>query len=281
MAWRFPFLRTLGQSPGSVVSADVTAPTLAVVSAEDGSTVTATITAATATDTIRLFYRTAGAAWTTGLTRTGNGTISQTGLSDGEDYQFLALADQSGVYSMPSTVQFVRSYTAGAATLDPMEPYESINTILKEWLAGWFDGAAHTINQTEVTFPDCAIETDRFNPERPLDKPIVGADVDEDPTESAWWNPHGGRTRRAELDVLFFVAVSEKLARATGKSAGRYCDQLAGMMQALLSDRTHELAANGLHMVKPVEGARNVRIGHGMACKEIAAHFYADLVFKR
>lgn len=77
-----------------------TTPTLTVANAGTGTSATATL-AGDAGVTHRLFYRKAGAiAWTTGLTRVGNGTIAQTGLTAGS-YEFIAVSD-NGAYSLPS-----------------------------------------------------------------------------------------------------------------------------------------------------------------------------------
>jgi len=78
-------------------------PTLAVADDGDGVTVTATITDADAGATIHLLYRlTSGSAWTVGNTRTGNGIISQAGLSGPAEYEFIAYATVFGVPSTPS-----------------------------------------------------------------------------------------------------------------------------------------------------------------------------------
>jgi hypothetical protein len=53
--------------------------------------------------TNRLFYRQADdTAWTTGLTRSGDGTIAQTGLTAGDIYTFVVVSDSGGYYSVPS-----------------------------------------------------------------------------------------------------------------------------------------------------------------------------------
>jgi hypothetical protein len=77
------------------------APTLSVANAGTGTSATATLTG-DAGATHRLFYRAIGtAAWTTGLTRVGDGTITQTGLSAGRT-EFIAVSD-NGEYSLPSS----------------------------------------------------------------------------------------------------------------------------------------------------------------------------------
>jgi len=76
-----------------------------------GSTVTAALTG---TGTITLFYRVLGtAAWITGLTRSGDGNIQQTGLSSSTWYEFYATITIDGSESGPSAVlrQFVSSAT--------------------------------------------------------------------------------------------------------------------------------------------------------------------------
>jgi hypothetical protein len=80
------------------------APTLAVVNDGTGTSVTATV-GGDAGVTHRLFYRLrSGSAWIAGLTRAGNGTIVQTGLTANSVYLFMAVSD-NGEYSLPSPVR--------------------------------------------------------------------------------------------------------------------------------------------------------------------------------
>jgi hypothetical protein len=77
------------------------APTLLVADAGDGA-VTATVTG---TGTIRLYYRlSGGSVWTAGNSRSGSGTISQTGLVEGAEYEFYASATSDGLTSRPSNI---------------------------------------------------------------------------------------------------------------------------------------------------------------------------------
>lgn len=77
------------------------APTLLVADAGNGA-VTATVTG---TGTIRLYYRLSGcSAWTSGNSRSGSGTISQTGLVEGGEYEFYASATSDGLTSGPSNI---------------------------------------------------------------------------------------------------------------------------------------------------------------------------------
>ncbi|MFA5187043.1 MAG: hypothetical protein WC551_11225 [Patescibacteria group bacterium] len=76
------------------------APALSVADNTDGS-VTAAVTG---TGTIRLYYRLSGiAAWTAGSSRSGDGDITQSGLTQGKWYDFYATAD-NGLTGAPSTL---------------------------------------------------------------------------------------------------------------------------------------------------------------------------------
>jgi len=80
----------------------------------DGSSVVVSITG---TDTIRLYYRLLHVdSWTTGLTRSGSGDITQTGLSSGKFYEFYCVADDGTMVSAPSNVATQR--ISGTAAKD-------------------------------------------------------------------------------------------------------------------------------------------------------------------
>ena len=89
--------------------------------------------------TNRLFYRQAAdAAWTTGLTRSGDGTITQTGLTAGELYSFVVVSESGGYYSKPSNVVTIAiagtvSHTYNVlAVIEPAERGEYIEVLCVE-----------------------------------------------------------------------------------------------------------------------------------------------------
>lgn len=75
-------------------------PTLAV--SVSGTTATATVTA-TAGITVNLYRKaTTDSVWVLAGTRTGSGTIVVSGLTEGMQYVFIAIAIDGGLYSFPS-----------------------------------------------------------------------------------------------------------------------------------------------------------------------------------
>ncbi len=86
---------TLGGFPGE--------PSLAVV-ADSSSQITATVDGDSGV-TNRLYYRKSGqASWTAGETRSGDGDITQTGLTAGTSYSFVAVSTSAvgDIYGLPS-----------------------------------------------------------------------------------------------------------------------------------------------------------------------------------
>ena len=81
-------------------------PATPVISgAVDGGDNDSVVVSITGTDTIRLFYRILAAPpWTTGLTRSGSGDITQTGLTPGQWYEFYCVADNGTNQSAPSNI---------------------------------------------------------------------------------------------------------------------------------------------------------------------------------
>jgi len=83
-----------GSAPGT--------PTLTLTNDGDGDAVTATV-AGDGGVTNTLYYRAVGAsAWTTGASRSGDGTINQTGLDDNTWYSFVVVSSSGGYNSLPS-----------------------------------------------------------------------------------------------------------------------------------------------------------------------------------
>ncbi|MFA4972303.1 MAG: hypothetical protein WC683_06795 [bacterium] len=92
-------------------------PTLAVVNSGSGTSVTATVAGAAGVTNL-LFYRLDGASsWTTGNTRVGDGIITQTGLTALRRYEFIAVSESTGAYSLPSVpATLVPRNTSGSGT---------------------------------------------------------------------------------------------------------------------------------------------------------------------
>lgn len=83
----------------------------------DGGNGSSVVVSIVGTDTIRLFYRVLYASsWITGLTRSGSGDITQTGLSSGVWYEFYCVADDSNLVSAPSNI--VTQRVSGTASVD-------------------------------------------------------------------------------------------------------------------------------------------------------------------
>lgn len=74
--------------------------------------------------TNRLFYKlTTSSDWTDGGTRTGDGTIAQSGLTVDAEYQFQAISD-NGVFSKPSNV-VILTVRATPANTTPGKKFEA------------------------------------------------------------------------------------------------------------------------------------------------------------
>ena len=107
-------------------------PVLSVSNDGDGDAVTATVTGDSGV-TNTLYYWKSGSAWTAGNSRTGDGTIAQTGLDDGSTYQFCVISSLDGNYSLPSSpYSLVVVDTSGIVTASGVLslPLENMRTIL-------------------------------------------------------------------------------------------------------------------------------------------------------
>ncbi len=96
-------------SPG--VGVGGTPPDAPVITeAVDGGDGSSIIVSIIGTDTIRLYYRIqySSSSWSTGLTRSGSGDITQIGLSSGTWYEFYCVADDSSLVSAPSNIKVQR-----------------------------------------------------------------------------------------------------------------------------------------------------------------------------
>ena len=95
----------LGFGTAVIIPAIPDAPTLSL---SDPATGTSFIAAVTGSGTIRLYYRIFGEdTWTDGLTRSGDGNITQTGLAIGW-YEVYATNTDGGPTSSPSTLETIR-----------------------------------------------------------------------------------------------------------------------------------------------------------------------------
>lgn len=94
-------LRSFGHAPGGGGEPPPAATTLTVANDGNGSSVTATITG-TGGITYRLYYvAQGGAVWTAGQSRSGSGTVQQTGLTDDTVYTFTVIGESDSLYSLP------------------------------------------------------------------------------------------------------------------------------------------------------------------------------------
>jgi len=83
-----------------------------------------------------LYYRTLGdTAWTVGESRSGDGTITQTGLTGNTSYDFIVVSQSGGCLSLPS-----RLITVNLATNLAVESDLDFDAMLLEW------GVATTYN---------------------------------------------------------------------------------------------------------------------------------------
>lgn len=104
-------------------------PTLTVTDNTDGSA----SAAVTGSGTITLYYRIFGAsAWTTGTPRTGDGDITQTGLTQGSWYEFYATAND-GLESAPS--ELVRVLATDPADTTAAGPVGKSTAAMRDLLA--------------------------------------------------------------------------------------------------------------------------------------------------
>lgn len=144
-----------------LAAATPTKPTLSVV--DDGTATSATATVdGDSGATNQLYYRSSGsAAWTTGLSRTGDGDIQQTGLSVGY-YEFICVSTVGGVPSLPSNPAFVTIAATSAVTpadslslpLYYLRKTVAASASFQAWVsAGSAAEAENHIHVAELTFP--------------------------------------------------------------------------------------------------------------------------------
>lgn len=120
----FPLISNIGRGFGPVEIAGGSgvapaAPTLSVIDAGSG-TVTATVTG---TGIIRLYYRLPGGVWTAGSSRSGNGIITQSGLTPGNLYEFSAVATVDGLSSPWADICGLYLYAASLAKISNLEKW--------------------------------------------------------------------------------------------------------------------------------------------------------------
>jgi len=93
-------------------------PTLAVTNDGDGDAVTATVDGDSGA-TNQLLYRTSGdATWTEGESRSGDGSIAQTGLDDDTLYEFIVVSQLGDYNSYPSNRVLVLVTSSADGTLE-------------------------------------------------------------------------------------------------------------------------------------------------------------------
>jgi len=91
-------------------------PTITVLDGGTGTTAVVTIDGE-ALATHQLYYRLAAATdWTVGLTRVGDGAITQTGLTNNSEYYFAVISTLLTVASLPSAQAYCRVTTGGFVT---------------------------------------------------------------------------------------------------------------------------------------------------------------------
>jgi len=111
---------------GSGEGVQTSTPTFtSVVDDESGTTCTLTVAGS---GTIQAYYRASGSTtWTTGLTRSGDGTIQQTGLTNNKKYDFYITAEAVGMAeSKPSRILQVVITSGGVTEIE-----EALTSLLK------------------------------------------------------------------------------------------------------------------------------------------------------
>jgi len=156
-------------------------PTLSIVNDNTGTSATATITG-TAGVTHGLYYRKVGdAAWTAGLTRVGNGTIVQTGLTAGTRYSFLVVSSNVDGNSLPSKCVFLEICAATAVReLCALE----VKALLDELVAETRLSAAHRPAHYVLPTSPKHLEAHLYQ----LD-PAPCEQETENFSETWWWQP--------------------------------------------------------------------------------------------
>ena len=90
-----------------------------ITGAVDGGDEDSIVVSVTGSDTIRLFYRLLLAtSWTTGLTRSGSGDITQTGLTAGSWYEVYCVSDNGTLQSAPSNIVTVLVISTSSTTIE-------------------------------------------------------------------------------------------------------------------------------------------------------------------
>lgn len=178
------------------------APTLAVVNDGTGTSATATLDG-DAGLVHRLYYRKFSTrAWTAGLTRTGDGTIQQTGLIAGTWYEFLAVSDDAGALSLPSAVAVVRLQEDDTSIL------ELVRTAIKGRLAELQAAGVLTL----VTCPKRFGLAQTYQDKEALLRQVEGAAYDPDNRESKSLPSAGCMAWHRRFFLYYWRRLSEKSA---------------------------------------------------------------------
>lgn len=195
------------------------APTLSVVNTGTGTSVTATL-AGDAAVTHRLFYKKrADAAWTTGLTRSGDGIITQTGLTANNRYEVIAVSD-NGDYSLPSA----------PASLDVFPTATAIKELIRQNIKAELQDLVSSGIASAVIAPKRYGEDPTF---QHLELILVQGDPVEVPH-----GPEGGASCYQTWDQLFAVLCCIRLAEASATDVDQEMNNLeAHVIKKLCEDR--------------------------------------------
>jgi hypothetical protein len=122
-------------------------------------------------------------------------------------------------------------------------------TLWKEFLEGWFDGAAHTINATSITFPVAKTSFQVGNLVQPLDGLAISM---------VWLRSSKPARRRNTNQRKAFLKTSWQVwIRSQGVNTGTggpavVVRKASDLLLAVLSDKTatHPLARKGIHHIE-------------------------------
>jgi hypothetical protein len=132
---------------------------------------------------------------------------------------------------------------------------ETLSNLWHEFLAGWFDGAQHTLAGIAIDFPQAFILfPGQSLPDEGLSIQVIQARPGT--IQRVQWAPDQWRVfEKAELD--FYVRARVKAARSDGHNSRSLCRRGADLLHGLLSsiDATAPLSRKGLgafRVSKPV-----------------------------
>ena len=139
--------------------------------------------------------------------------------------------------------------------------------LFAQWLAAYFDGAAHAVGgNAPVTFPRAALGFAQSAMPQPLNPPAATPQTPPPPVPQVGitmtFAPGAGRPQRrwetvgAGRQQMFYKAVRWNfwIRCATADNAARACAMNAGqLLEAILANKqeTRGLAQNGVHRIRP------------------------------